>query len=177
MAGSAARRYARAIFELAREEGEVDAWHTRLVVVREVLAHPEARTVLANPSISAQRRQDAATALLEDRVGLQGVNLAKLLIGANRLDDVDAIIEEYVRLADDAVGRVRATATTAIPLSGADAANLVASLSNKLGREVRLHTSVDAAIIGGLVLQIGDRVIDASVATRLQQLRRQLAGI
>ncbi len=177
MAGSAARRYARAIFELAREEGEVDAWHTRLVVVREVLAHPEARTVLANPSISAQRRQDAATALLEDRVGLQGVNLAKLLIGANRLDDVDAIIEEYVRLADDAVGRVRATATTAIPLSGADAANLVASLSNKLGREVRLHTSVDPAIIGGLVLQIGDRVIDASVATRLQQLRRQLAGI
>ncbi len=177
MAGSAARRYARAIFELAREEGEVDAWHTRLVVVREVLAHPEARTVLANPSISAQRRQDAATALLEDRVGLQGVNLAKLLIGANRLDDVDAIIEEYVRLADDAVGRVRATATTAIPLSGADAANLVASLSNKLGREVRLHTSVDPAIIGGLVLQTGDRVIDASVATRLQQLRRQLAGI
>jgi len=177
MAGSAARRYARAIFELATEEGQVDAWHQRLVVVRDVLADPEARTVLANPSIPAQRRQEAATALLEDRVGRRGVNLAKLLIGANRLDEVDTIVEEYVRLADEAAGRVRATAITAIPLSGVDAANLVAGLSNKLGREVRLHASVDPAIIGGLVLQIGDRVIDASVATRLQQLRRQLAGI
>ena len=177
MAGSAARRYARAIFELATEEGQVDAWHQRLVVVRDVLANPEARTVLANPSIPAQRRQEAATALLEDRVGRQGVNLAKLLIGANRLDEVDTIVEEYVRLADEAAGRVRATAVTAIPLSGVDAANLVAGLSNKLGREVRLQASVDPAIIGGLVLQIGDRVIDASVATRLQQLRRQLAGI
>jgi len=176
MAGSAAGRYARAIFELARDEAQVDAWHQRLLVVRDVLANPEARTVLANPSISAQRRQEAATALLEDRVGRQGVNLAKLLIGANRLDEVDGIVEEYVRLADDAAGRVRATAITAIPLSGADAANLVEGLSNKLGREVRLHTSVDPAIIGGLVLQIGDRVIDSSVATRLQQLRQQLAG-
>lgn len=177
MAGAAARRYARAIFELAREEGQVDAWHLRLVVAGEVLANPEARRVLANPSIPVQRRQEAATALLEDRVGRRGVNLAKLLIGANRLDDVDAIIEEYVRLADEDAGRVRATATTAVPLRSVDADKLVANLSNKLGREVRLHARVDPAIIGGLVLQIGDRVIDASVATRLQQLRRQLAGI
>jgi len=177
MAGSAARTYARAIFELAWEEGQVDAWHRRLLVVRDVLTHPDARTVLANPSIPAQRRQETATTLLEDRAGLEGVNLAKLLIGANRLDDVDAIIEEYVRLADEDAGRVRATATSAVPLSGAEADKLALELTDKLGREVRLQGKVDPRIIGGLVLQIGDQVIDASVATRLQQLRRQLAGI
>ena len=176
MAGSAARTYARAIFELAREEGQVDAWHQRLGVVRDTLTHPEARTVLANPSIPAQQRQDAVTALLENRVGPEGVNLAKLLIGASRLDDIDAIIEEYVRLADDDAGRVRATATSAIPLSVAETGKLARELTEKLGREVRLQGRVDPRIIGGLVLQIGDRVIDASVAARLQQLRRQLAG-
>jgi len=177
MAGSAARTYARAIFELAREEDQVDAWYLRLVDVRDVLTNPEARTFLANPTIPAQRRQEAVSALLEDRAGLEGVNLAKLLIGANRLDDVDAIIEEYVRLADEDAGRVRATATSAIPLSVAEADMLAMELTDKLGREVRLRGKVDPRIIGGLVLQIGDRVIDASVATRLQQLRRQLAGL
>ena len=68
-------------------------------------------------------------------------------------------------------------ATTAVKLSAVDADKLEVDLTRKLGREVRLDVNVDRRIIGGLVLQIGDRVIDASVATRLQQLRRRLAGV
>jgi F-type H+-transporting ATPase subunit delta len=141
------------------------------------MTHPEARTILSNPSIDVRRRQDAVSALLDGRVGPEGLNLAKLLVGANRTDDLDAIIEEYGRLADEDAGRVRATATTAVPLSRAEATNLVASLSRRWGREVRVDVRVDPTIIGGLVLRIGDRVIDASVATRLQQLRRRLVGV
>ena len=177
MAGSAAKRYARAIFDLAKEEGQVDAWSQRLAAVREVLANPEANTVLANPTIPVQRRQEVASALLDDRVGREGVNLAKLLVGARRLDDVDAIADEYSRLVDEDAGRIRATAITAVPLGRADADKLEAELAQKFGHEVRLDTRVDPAIIGGLVLRIGDRVIDASVATRLQQLRQRLAGV
>lgn len=177
MAGSGAKRYARAIFELAKEQGLIEAWGQRLERVREVLTHPQARTILANPSIDVRRRQDAVGALLDGRVGPEGVNLAKLVVGANRIDDLDAIIEEYGRLADEDAGRLRATATTAVPLSQAEASNLVASLSRRWGREVRLDARVDPMIIGGLVLRIGDRVIDASVATRLQQLRRRLVGV
>jgi len=177
MAGSAAKRYARAIFDLAKEEGQVDAWSQRLAAVHEVLAHPEARPVLTNPTIPVQRRQEVAIALLDDRLGPEGVNLAKLLISANRLDDVDAIAEEYGRLVDEDAGRIRATAVTAVPLSRPDVYKLEAELAEKFGHEVRLNTTVDRAIIGGLVLRIGDRVIDASVATRLQQLRQRLAGV
>jgi F-type H+-transporting ATPase subunit delta len=176
MAGSGAKRYAKAIFELAREESQVDSWARRLQVVREVLSYPEARAILANPSIDVRRRQEAVTALLDGRIGPEGLNLARLLVGAHRIDDLDAIVEEYGRLADEDAGRVRATATTAVPLSRAETSNLVASLSRRWGREVRLDTRVDPAIIGGLVLQVGDRVIDASVAARLQQLRQRLAG-
>jgi len=177
MAGAAAKRYARAIFELAGEQGQVEEWARRLVTVRDVLSRPDVRAVLTNPSIAVQRRQDAAAALLEQRAGPEGVNLARLVVGANRVRDLDTIIEEYGRLADEAAGRVRATATTAVPLDPAVTDELVSSLSRKLGREVRLESRVDPAIVGGLVLRIGDRVIDASVATRLQQLRRQLAGV
>jgi F-type H+-transporting ATPase subunit delta len=177
MAGTGAKRYARAIFDLAREDGQVEEWAQRLAALRDVLARPEARAVLANPSIAAQRRQEAAAALLGERVGPEGVNLAKLLVGANRIGDLDRIIVEYEVLADAGAGRVRAIATTAVPLSPADADKLEANLSRRLGAQVRLDKRVEPAIIGGLVLRIGDRVIDASVATRLQQLRRRLAGV
>jgi F-type H+-transporting ATPase subunit delta len=177
MAGAAARRYARAIFELAKEEGQVDAWTSRLAVVRDVLSQSEARTVLANPSIPAPRRQEVAAALVADRAGPEGANLARLLVGAGRLDDVGRIAEEFERLADEDAGRVRATATTAVPLSRTETDRLIADLGRRLGREVRLDARVDPAILGGLVVRVGDRVMDASVATRLQQLRRRLAGV
>jgi F-type H+-transporting ATPase subunit delta len=176
MAGAAAKRYARAVFDVAREQGQLDDWAERLAVIREVLSQPEVRRVLANPTIAARRRGEAAAAVLGDRAGPEGVNLAKLLVVSDRLDEIDAIIDEYTRLADEASGRVRATAVTAIPLPRADADKLGKDLSQRLGRNVRLEVRVDATIIGGLVLQIGDRVVDSSVATRLQQLRRRLAG-
>lgn len=176
MAGAAAKRYARAIFDLAAEEGQVEDWGRWLADVRQVLTEPAMRAVVANPSIAVQRRQEAVARVLDDRVGPEAVNLARLLVGADRVDEVDAVAEQFGRMADDAAGRVRATATTAVPLDPSEADKLVGELSNELGREVRLDVRVDPAIIGGLVVQIGDRMIDASVATRLQQLRRRLVG-
>jgi F-type H+-transporting ATPase subunit delta len=177
MAGAAAKRYSRAIFELAREEGQVEEWARRIAAVREVLSIPEVRAVLTNPSISVQERQSAVSAFLEGPAGPEGVNLGKLLVGARRVDEIAGIEEEYGHLVDEAAGRVRATATTAVELSPSDRDDLTRTLSERLGREVRLTAAVDPAIIGGLVLRFGDHVIDASLATRLQQLRRKLAGV
>ncbi len=176
MATAAARRYARAVFELANEEGRIEDWSKRLTLVCGVLSQPDARAVLANPSISVQRRQELTKALMGDSAGREAVNLAKLLVGANRLSECAAIVEEFQKLADEAAGRVRAVATTAVPLNPADSERLQKQLSDRLGREVLVSVNVDKDILGGLVLKIGDRVIDASVASRLEQLRQKLAG-
>src|SRR5437588_8104315 len=100
MAGAAAKRYARAFFELASEEGQLEGWAERLAAVRDVLSLPEARAVLANPSIAVPRRQEAARDLLGDRAGTEGVNLAKLLVATQRLGEIGDIVEEFGRLAD-----------------------------------------------------------------------------
>jgi F-type H+-transporting ATPase subunit delta len=176
MAGAAAKRYARAIFELAREEAQLEEWGTHLAAVRQVLSLPDVRAVLSNPTIPVQQRQEAVSRLVEESAGPQGANLAKLLVGANRVDEVEGIEQEYQWLVDEAEGRVRATATTAVELSPGDYESLAGSLSKQMGREIRLTADVDPAIIGGLVLRVGDHVIDASLATRLRQLRRKLAG-
>jgi F-type H+-transporting ATPase subunit delta len=88
---------------------------------------------------------------------------------------VRGVAEEFDALADAAAGRVRATVTTAVELAPAERDRLADQLSERLGKEVRITLVVDKRILGGLKLQYGDRLIDASVVTKLQQLRRQLA--
>jgi F-type H+-transporting ATPase subunit delta len=171
---SSANRYARAIFELASEEGKVDDWARRLAIIREVLDDPTARSVLDNPSVAAEKRIEAVEELDLPGIGPQGMNLMRMLVASGRVARIDEIASQFEVLADAAAGRVRATVTTAIPLSEADRGTLARDLSSQLGKDVRLESRVDPAILGGLILQVGDRLTDASVAARLDQLRRQV---
>jgi F-type H+-transporting ATPase subunit delta len=175
VATAAARRYAKAVFDLAQEEGKVAEWSDRLEKVREVLSDTEVAAVLTNPTIAAERRM-ALVAGTPHVFDPETTNLAMLLIESDRVRDVVGIEEEFQRLADEAAGRVRATITTAIELSATDRDRVVEGLSKRLGKDVRLDVVVDPSILGGLKIQYGDRLVDASVATRLQQLRRRLAA-
>jgi F-type H+-transporting ATPase subunit delta len=175
VATAAGRRYAKAVFQLAEEEGKVEEWATRVNAVRILLSDPEVAAVLTNPTIPVDKRM----ALVSDAphvLDAEATNLAKLLIESNRVRDVAAIEEEFERLADEAAGRVRATVTTAVELTPKDRDRVEDELSKRLGKEIRMHVVVDPRILGGLKLQYGDRLVDASVSTRLQQLRRRLAA-
>jgi F-type H+-transporting ATPase subunit delta len=172
VATAAARRYARAVFELAQDEGKVEEWGRNLAQVREVMSIPEVAAVLTNPTIAAEQRMT----LVSDLFDRETTNLARLIIESDRVRDMGAIEDEFERLADEAGGRVRATVTTAVELTPEDRDRVEDELSTRLGKKVRLEVVVDAAILGGLKLQYGDHLVDASVATRLQQLRRRLAA-
>lgn len=175
MATAAAKRYAKAVFELAREEGHVEQWTHRLERVRDLFADPKVAAVLTNPTIATEQREgliaDAPHVLDEE-----GTNLARLLIESGRVAEVAEIEKEFQRLADDAAGRVHATVTTAIALEAHDRDRVARELSKRLNKDVRVSVVVDPRIVGGMKLQYGDHVVDASVATRLEQLRRRLAA-
>jgi F-type H+-transporting ATPase subunit delta len=175
VATAAARRYAKAVFDLAEREGEVDEWGRRVAAIRQLLSDPEIASVLTNPTIATEQR----FALISDAPHVldpEATNLAKLLIESNRVRDVTEVEVEFQRLADEAAGRVRATVTTAVELTPKDRDRVADELSKRLGKEIRMHLVVDPRILGGLKLQYGDRLVDASVSTRLQQLRRRLAA-
>ncbi|TME04534.1 MAG: F0F1 ATP synthase subunit delta [Chloroflexi bacterium] len=175
MATAAARRYARAVFELAQQKGDIEQWARRLAKIRELFADPKVAAVLTNPTIPAVRR-DALVATAPHLFDVEATNLARLLIESGRVGDAAAIEEEFESLADQSMGRVRATVTTAVELTAHDRERVQRELSRRLDKEVRITVVVDPRILGGLKLQYGDRVVDASVATRLQQLRRRLAA-
>lgn len=175
MATAAASRYARAVFELAEQERQVDEWGGRLAAVRQLMSDKAVATVLTNPTIPIEERMSfvsAAPHVLDP----EATNLAKLLIDSNRVREIGGIEEEFQRLADDAAGRVRATLTTAVELAPGDRDRVEDELSKRIGKEIRMHVVVDPRILGGLKLQYGDHLVDASVSTRLQQLRRRLAA-
>lgn len=173
MATAAARRYAKAVFELAQQEGDSEAWSGRLAAIRELFADERVAAVLNNPTIATEERDQliSESRLLDS----EATNLARLLVESGRVDEAPAIEEEFQRLSDDAAGRVRATATTAVELSTAERSDIQHELSERLKKDVRLSVVVDPRVLGGLRLQFGDHIIDASVATRLDQLRRRLA--
>jgi F-type H+-transporting ATPase subunit delta len=175
VATAAAKRYAKAVFELAQQEGDVERWGNRLERIRELFTDEEVASVLSNPTIPAERRE--ALVAGQPRVfDQETTNLARLLIESGRVDEATGVEEEFQRLADQAAGRVVATVTTAIELGAAEREQVARELSKQLKKDVRVTVVVDPGVIGGLKLQYGDRVVDATVAARLQQLRRRLAA-
>jgi F-type H+-transporting ATPase subunit delta len=176
--GGAARRYAQALFELARERGALDEWLQDLRTAASALREPMVRAVLDAPQVPASDKEALVRESLS-QLATPVQNLLLLLLRRQRIDRIGDVVVEFERLVDEARGVVRAELTTAVPLDEAAAQRLATLLAGALGREVRLSRQVNEGLIGGAVLRIGDKLLDGSVATRLQALRRTLveAGV
>jgi F-type H+-transporting ATPase subunit delta len=168
-----ARRYAQAYFDLAQEAGAIDAWGRELERVDEALEDPEVSRALANPRLRGEQRSRLIEALLRGTMP-QAANLVRLLLEHGRIAALPQVVAHYRRLADRASGVVRAEVVTAVPVDETLTARIKRALSERLGGAVETTVRQDPGILGGLVVRIGDRVIDASVRTRLQQLRAAL---
>ncbi len=167
------RRYALAYFSLARERGESAAWRIELARASDALGDPGVRLALANPRLPRADRVRLALELI-DGVSQEACNLVRLLVERGRTSLLGDVLVEYDRLADSESGIVRAEVTTAIPVDDALRRRITESLRKSLGREVVATVNQDPSIIGGLVIHIGDRVIDNSIRTHLRQLKAAL---
>ena len=173
---STARHYAQAVFDLAEQEKDFSAWERRLERLRELLEKGDLGRTLAEPSLRIAQKLEICRAILERDAGIDQVagNLLLLLVSSQRQKLLPAIQEAYRELVDKKEGRVLAQLTTAIPVTEAEQKRLASELSGRLKVEVRFETTVDPTILGGVVVRVGDRVFDASLTARLQQLRQQL---
>jgi F-type H+-transporting ATPase subunit delta len=172
---TAPRRYADAAFEIGLRDGTIAVWRRELEAAAEVVRDRGVLDVLGNPAIPVDRRIDAAERLF---AGLSRPvrNLVLLLVRRGRIEQLPRVRAEFVRLDDARQGLTHATATTAAPL-GTDEVRAVATRLEALtGNSVALDTNVDRAILGGIVVRIGDRLIDGSVRGRLERLRGRLAA-
>jgi F-type H+-transporting ATPase subunit delta len=174
--GSIARRYAKALFDLAVEQNQVEPWSEGLLALRAAVdASPEVRQVLHNPVYTRDERQALASRLAQ-ALGLRGdpANLLGLLADRNRLAYLSDIASTFGRLADEKLGLVRAKVTSTVPLAPAEVAALEQKLAAASGGRVVLERAVDPALLGGVVTQVGSLVYDGSLRAQLEDLRRTL---
>jgi F-type H+-transporting ATPase subunit delta len=168
------RRYAQGVFQLARSENDLDAWRRELERLDALLQDDVLRAAFANPSVTTPRRLELAQRLAPE-LRPETQNLLRLLIEHRRTSQMPEVRREFERMADEAQGIVNATLTTAIDLNDADRLHYERELADRLGAKVRLEVRRDPGLIGGATVQVGDRLIDGSVRTQLDRLRRRLA--
>lgn len=174
--GAAARRYAQAVFELAREQGSLDAWHRELQVLNTIFGDPATARLLEDPKLhEAQQRQLLSQRLGENQVSPLALNLLFLLVRRNRLSLLPRIFEVFNEMYNKEKGIVIADVISAVPLDEAQQRKVIAGLSKMTGKTIQMRLREDPGILGGLVTRIGDELIDASVATRLSDLAERLA--
>jgi F-type H+-transporting ATPase subunit delta len=169
----AAKRYAIAAFELAQEHNDTDAWLNAVRQIAEFMGDAEVKRVLENTRVGKEPKQRLIDAALGDLPALP-LNLARLLVRKNRTELAVDIAEQFGQLLEQQRGVSRARATTAVPLGDAEREALSQRLAQQTGGEVVLETAVDPELLGGVVVQIGDRLIDASTRSKLRALRDNL---
>ena len=167
------RRYAQAIFDLALENNQVEQWGNDLAVVAEAFQDAEFTALMKHADMSSANKL-AATASVLAGVNAMVRNLVDLLVSKNSVDTIAGVYTGYTELLDRHLGRQRVEITTAVPLESAETERISAFVAGLARQEVVLTTKVDESIIGGLVIQIGDRLLDGSTKARLDGLRNKL---
>jgi F-type H+-transporting ATPase subunit delta len=173
---AAARRYARALFSIARDEAAVPAVRLELDVIARLLEeNPELHRALFRPLHPVKERRAVLRSVCE-RAGTSANvrNFLIYLIDQRRLLDFDAIRREFERLADEQAGRVKASVVAASELPPEQRERLRAALARRTGREIDLEVEVDPGLIGGAIAKVGGVVIDGSLRRQLSQLRDTL---
>ena len=167
------QRYAQAIFDLALENNEVEQWGQDLAVVSEAFQDSDFAALMKHADMSAADKQ-AATGSVLAGVNRMMRNLVDLLVSKGSVDSIADVYTSYTELLDQHLGRQRVEVTTAIALDEAEANRITSFVSELVRREVVLTTKVDESILGGLVIQIGDRLLDGSTKARLDGLKNRL---
>ena len=168
-----ARRYAKALIELATEEQAVEKYHGELTDFETLLAAcPEASAVFSSPAFTVGVKKE----LLKEIVGrlpMSGTvsNFLFVLLQKNRLGQLSQIIAGYRAFADELSGVLRGTVTSALPLEEKQVSELRTSLEKSTGKKVLLQVELDSSLIGGVVTRIGDKIFDGSIRTQLDRIQ------
>jgi F-type H+-transporting ATPase subunit delta len=168
-----ARRYARAVFEIALEKKDLDRWQTDLEQMAALGENAAFLALIENPKLSFEKKEKILAKLLGG-VNPLARNLVYLLVSRGRLAMIGEVAEEYHRLLDGYRGIEHAEVVTAVPLDAADKKRLEEHLGKVMGKKIVLEASVDPGLVGGMIARVGGKLLDGSTQSRLLTLKREL---
>ncbi len=170
-----AKRYARAVFEIAQAAGALGQWSEELASMGLACANAEFVAFLEAPGVTSAEKAEAIRAVLPD-LSEGGHNMLSLLVARRAASLLPRIQERYQELVDDEEGIRRVEVATAVALTDSERAYVTEELGKTLAGEIRLSELVDPTLLGGMRIRVGDRVMDGSVRGRLASLRQSVAA-
>jgi len=174
---SVARRYAEAFFSIAREANKMDEFSAELGKIVQTIKETEGLgEYFAHPLVPAKEKKELANKLFAQAVSPMTLNFLLLVIDKKRETYLELIHQEYEDMADDSRNIKKAELISAMPVSDQDVQILADNLSRSTGKTIKLDLSVDPTMIGGLKIRVGDKIIDASVAKKLEMLKKNLTA-
>ena len=171
-----ARPYAEALFASIRNDGTLEQWSALLSEMAQVAGHPEVRETRAAPGLTSQQRYELFAGLIKTPLSDKARNFLKLLISNERLLLLPEIFQQFEVFKHQLEGIELAHITSAYPLSPEQVNELVVKLEKKFGLKLKPDVTVDAALIGGVRVMVGDQVLDTSVQAQLARMRDTLAA-
>jgi F-type H+-transporting ATPase subunit delta len=172
MADDRTLAYAEALFGVARAEGTLGEVEDELFRFSQTLqGNDELRDALTNPSIPASRRQQIIEDLLGGKASSMTVALVSMVVGTGRARELPDIIRQLVEMSAAEANKEVAEVRSAVELNDDQRKRLAEALGNATGKQVEVKVVVDPSVLGGIVAQVGDTVIDGSVRNRLDQLK------
>ena len=167
--------YARAIFEIARSEGDIERVADELFrIARTLESEHELRQALTDINLAPEGKEKFLEDLLGERVSPHTLNVLKFVVGQGRARDLVKIADELARLAEEESKREIAEVRTAVPLDENQSKKLADALGKATGKNVSLKVIVDPSVLGGVYARVGEVVIDGTVRHKLQNLREHL---
>lgn len=170
-----ANRYAKAIFELAEENGQLDQTYQELSALRQVFEENDSlAALLSGVDLSLAEKKSLIDALKKDASSFVS-NLIQMVFDYGRMDDLVAIIDEFERRYDAFNKRIHAEVITAVQLDTKQRDQLKAGLAKRLSaNEIVLHETVDPSILGGVIIRANNETLDGSLSSKIEQIRRLL---
>ena len=174
---TAAKRYALALFQLAQKHNQLTSVEEDLREVKVVFKeNRELQALLATPKLSLDRKKELIRELFGQANPLV-VNTLQVLIDRKRINETVAVATEFATLSNEAQGIADAKVFSTRPLTDTERADISSAFAQKVGKQsLRIENVIDPSLIGGIRLQIGNRIFDSSVSAKLDRLKKQLIG-
>lgn len=172
-----AKRYALALFQLAKEKQLLDQLESELRVVKEVVKNnPALETVLKSPKLSNEKKKEILTEAFAD-VNTYLKNTMMILVDRHREDQISDLADHFIELANEERGIAEAKVYSTRPLTEAERQALSVAFAKKVNKSsLRIENIVDSNLLGGVKLRIGNRIFDGSLSGKLERLERKLLG-
>lgn len=170
-----AKRYAKALFEIAQEKGKIAEYEADLkLIVDAIRENVELGSILSQPNIDIQRKTDLINAIFQGKVSDDVVQTLKLLVTRRREGILSTLLMDYIQISNDVLGQANAIVYTPFAISDAQQQEIATEFSKITGKTVRVEIVIEPSLLGGIQVRIGNRLYDASFSGKLDRLRKAM---